>query len=177
MVKQVLPPRVKDGKETNLRSKMFGIGGNSQHRVGRGSEEDAIDDALVLQGNVGNLFRHGKDDMKVLGLEKFRLPVFNPLGAGQRLTFRTVTIRTRNGEISITCFMGSISLWGVGRLNDAHSKGRTRVQLTIKIWRTLPSKAQSVCPAAGMNLFGGAAERQPQWPRVFQLDLPECRFR
>ena len=76
-----------------------------------------------------------------------------------------------------SCFMGSISLWGVGRLNDAHSKGRTRVQLTIKIWRTLPSKAQSVCPAAGMNLFGGAAERQPQWPRVFQLDLPECRFR
>ena len=75
------------------------------------------------------------------------------------------------------CLMGSISLWGVGRLNDAHSKGRTRVQLTIKIWRTLPSKAQSVCPAAGMNLFGGAAERQPQWPRVFQLDLPECRFR
>ena len=76
-----------------------------------------------------------------------------------------------------SCLMGSISLWGVGRLNDAHSKGRTRVQLTIKIWRTLPSKAQSVCPAAGMNLFGGAAERQPQWPRVFQLDLPECRFR
>src|SRR5437867_6735071 len=96
MVKQVLPPRVKDGKETNLRSKMFGIGGNSQHRVGRGSEEDAIDDALVLQGNVGNLFRHGKDDMKVLGLEKFRLPVFNPLGAGQRLTFRTVTIPNRS---------------------------------------------------------------------------------
>src|SRR5205809_7105875 len=86
-----------------------------------------------------------------------------------------MAVTTRNGDLSITCFMGSISLWGVGRLNDAHSKGRTRVQLTIKIWRTLPSKAQSVCPAAGMNLFGGAAERQPQWPRVFQLDLPECR--
>src|SRR5881628_3120953 len=94
MVKQVLPPRVKDGKETNFRSKMFGIGGNSQHRVGRGSEENAIDGALVLQGNVGNLFRYGKDDMKILGLEKFRLPVFDPLGAGQRLTFRAVTIRT-----------------------------------------------------------------------------------
>src|SRR5437867_10494616 len=93
MVKQVLPPRVKDGKETNLRSKMFGIGGNSQHRVGRGSEENAIDGALVLQGNVGNLFRHGKDDMKVLGLEKFAPPVFDPPGAGQRLTFGTVTIQ------------------------------------------------------------------------------------
>ena len=33
-----------------------------------------------------------------------------------------------------SCFMGSISLWGVGRMNDARSAGRTRVQLTIKIW-------------------------------------------
>ena len=91
---------------------------------------------------------------------------------------RDKCMRCGFGVISFnSCLMGSISLWGVGRLNDAHSKGRTRVQLTIKIWRTLPSKAQSVCPAAGMNLFGGAAERQPQWPRVFQLDLPECRFR
>ena len=47
-----------------------------------------------------------------------------------------------------SCLMGSISLWGVERPNDARSNGRTRVQLTIKIWRTLPSKAQSVCPAA-----------------------------
>ena len=76
-----------------------------------------------------------------------------------------------------SCLMGSISLWGVGRLNDAGSNGRTCVQLTIKIWRTLPSEAQSVCPAAGMNLSGGAAEQQPQWPRVFRLDQPECRFR
>src|SRR5207253_263954 len=95
MVKQVLSPGVKNGKETDLRSKVFGVGGNSQHRVGRGSEENAIDGALVLQGNVGNLFRHGKYNMKVLGLEKFALPVFDPLGAGQRLTFGTVTIRTR----------------------------------------------------------------------------------
>ena len=125
MVKQVLPPRVKDGKETNLRAKMFGIGGNSQHRVGRGSEEDAIDDALVLQGNVGNLFRHGKDDMKVLGLEKFRLPVFNPLGAGQRLTFRTVTIRT--GVVpdalvaaAVTHFDVAAQSGGAARFNGFH---------------------------------------------------------
>ena len=94
VLKQVLSPGVKNGKETNLCSEVFGVGGNSQHRVGRGSEENAIDGALVLQGNVGNLFRYAKDDMKILGLEKFRLPVFDPLGAGQRLTFRAVTIRT-----------------------------------------------------------------------------------
>ena len=43
------------------------------------------------------------------------------------------------------------SLWGEGKQNDAHSEGRTRVQLTIKIWRTLPSTARSDCPVAGMS--------------------------
>ena len=75
-----------------------------------------------------------------------------------------------------SCFMGSTSLWGVGLLNDACSKGRTRVQLTIKIWLTWLSGARSVCPAAGMSLSAGVAERQPQWPRVFLLDRRECRF-
>src|SRR5216117_3552561 len=114
--------------------------------------------------------------MKVGTVEKFRLPVLKPLGTGQGLAFGTVAVRTCNGEISITCFMGSISLWGVGRLNDARSKGRTRVQLTIKIWRTLPSKARSVCPAAGMILSEDAVEPQPRWPPVFRSDQRECRF-
>src|SRR5262249_7457827 len=53
-----------------------------------------------------------------------------------------------------SCLMGSISLWGVGRLNDARSGAARVFQLTIKIWWTLPSKARSVCPGAGMNLSG-----------------------
>jgi hypothetical protein len=49
------------------------------------------------------------------------------------VTLRAGAIAAANGEISISCLMGSTSLWGVGSLNDARSKGRTRVQLTIKI--------------------------------------------
>ena len=75
-----------------------------------------------------------------------------------------------------SCLMGSISLWGVGSLNDARSKGRTRVQLTITIWLSWLSVARSVCPAAGMILSAGVVERQPQWPRVSLLDRRECRF-
>ena len=41
-----------------------------------------------------------------------------------------------------SCFMGSTSLWGVGWLNGACSKGRTRVQLSIKIRQTWPSEGQ-----------------------------------
>ena len=70
-----------------------------------------------------------------------------------------------------SCLMGSISLWGVGWLNDARSKGRTRVQLSIKIceiWQTGTSEARSVCREDETIPFGGAVERSPQWLRVFR---------
>ena len=47
--------------------------------------------------------QQGKNDMKVGTVEKFRLPVLKPLGTGQGLALGTVAVRTRNGEISITC--------------------------------------------------------------------------
>src|SRR5437773_543643 len=114
--------------------------------------------------------RQCEHDMEIARFQKLLLSGSDPTLACLGLTFGTVAIAAGNGEISITCLMGSIFLWGVESPNGARGNGRTRVQLTIKIWRTLPSKAQSVCPAAGMNLSGGAAERQPQWPRVFRLD-------
>src|ERR1041384_6000438 len=115
-----------------------------------------------------------KGEQKV-GTRREAVALFVDPAFGLRLmTLRAGPVAADNGDLSITCLMGSISLWGEGRVNDARSNGRTRVQLTIKIWRTLPSEAQSVCPAAGRNLSGGAAEQQPQWPRVFRLDLPEC---
>jgi len=48
MVQQILPPGVKNGKETNLCSEVFGVACNGQECVRSGSEEDAVDSALVL---------------------------------------------------------------------------------------------------------------------------------
>src|SRR4030095_4650036 len=74
---------------------MLGIGSNDLEGLGSGPEENAIDGPLVLEGDIGNLFRHSKDDVKILGFQNLGLPVFDPLGAGQGLAFWTVTIRTR----------------------------------------------------------------------------------
>jgi hypothetical protein len=52
--------------------------------------------------------RDGKDDMEVVGGEKFSLSRRHPPFAGLRLALRTVPVAARNGEISITCLMGSI---------------------------------------------------------------------
>jgi hypothetical protein len=83
-----------------------------------------------------------EDDVEIARRQKLALSCRDPSLARLVLAFRAMPVTASNGEISITCVMGSISLWGVGRLNDARSNGRTRVQLTIKIWRTLPSEAQ-----------------------------------
>ena len=58
-------------------------------------EENAVDGALVLQGDGGNLLRYCKNNVKIRHIEKLRLTILNPFGPRQRLTFWTVTIPAR----------------------------------------------------------------------------------
>ena len=92
MVKQILAPGVKNGKEADVGAEMLGIGSNRLERLGGRPKENAVEGALVLQADVGNLFGHSKDNMKIFGLEKLRLSVLDPLGACQGLAFGTVTV-------------------------------------------------------------------------------------
>ena len=94
-MKQVLPPGVKDGEKADLSAEMFGIGGDSLERFGRGAEENTVEDALVLEGDGGNLFGHGEDNVEIAAVEQLFLPVGQPLGASQGLALRTMTVRTR----------------------------------------------------------------------------------
>ena len=92
---EVLSPAVQHGKEADLRTEMFGIGRDGSQRLGRGPEENAVDHLLVLVGDRGDLFRHGKDDVKIRNLQKFGLAVLDPLGPGQRLAFGAMPIAAR----------------------------------------------------------------------------------
>jgi hypothetical protein len=95
MMHQIGPPTVQDGEKANLRAQVLGIGGYGTQGLGRGLKEDVIDHLLVLVSDRGNLVRNGKDDVEVLAVEKFRLAVFDPLGAGQRLAFWAMPIAAR----------------------------------------------------------------------------------
>jgi len=95
MMEQILTPGMENREETDFGAQMLGIGSNGLEGLGSGPKENAIDGPLVLQGNSGNLFRYSKDDVKILGFQNLGLAVFDPLGAGQRLAFGTMTIRTR----------------------------------------------------------------------------------
>src|SRR5690242_3081087 len=83
------------GEETNLGTQVLGIGGDGTQGIGCGTEQNAVDYFLVLVGNVGNLFRHSKDHVEVLGIEKFGAAILKPFSAGKRLAFWAVPIRAR----------------------------------------------------------------------------------
>ena len=108
MVKQVLAPTVEHGEEANLSTQVLGIGGDGAQGLSGGPEQNAVDHFLILVGYRGNLFRQRKDHVKILGVEKFGATIFKPFRAGESLTFRAVAVRARNGDLSITCVMGSI---------------------------------------------------------------------
>ena len=78
MVKQVLTPTVEHGEEADLGVEVFGVGGDAAQGFGGGAEKNAVDHFLVLVGDRGNLFRQRKDDVKILGVEKFGAAIFQP---------------------------------------------------------------------------------------------------
>ena len=94
MANKSLAPGMEHREESNLCAQMLGVSRNGAQRLGGGSEQNVVDDLLVLQGNGGNRLRKSEDHMKILGVEKLGLPVFQPLGASQRLAFWAVAIST-----------------------------------------------------------------------------------
>ena len=71
MEKQALSPTVKYGEKADLGAQMLGIGSNGGQGLGSGSEENAVDEILVLVSDGRDLFGNGEDDMKIVRLENF----------------------------------------------------------------------------------------------------------
>jgi hypothetical protein len=45
--------------------------------------------------------------MEVFGIEELSLTILDPLGSGQGLALWAMAIATANGELTISCLMGS----------------------------------------------------------------------
>jgi hypothetical protein len=111
MVAQGLVPRVKHGEKAELPPQLGAA--KFQQGLGDGLEQEVADDFLVGQRQGVQLVRESKDQMEVADRQQFSLAVFQPAGFSQALALGAMAIPTGNGELSITCLMGSTSLWGV----------------------------------------------------------------
>ena len=79
------------------------------------AQQQAVHHLFVLQRQWGQLVGYGEDNMSVRRRKQLGAPRGQPAVARLSLAFWTMPVSTRNGELSITCLMGSNSLWGVSR--------------------------------------------------------------
>ena len=112
---EFLTPGVQHAEEANFCAKMFGIAGNFEECFCSGSEQEIVDDFLVLQNQRSQMTRKREDHMHVLRRKKFPATLLQPTFASARLTLWAVPISTGNGELPITCIMGSFFLRGAAQ--------------------------------------------------------------
>ena len=105
---QLLVPGVEDAEEADLGTEMPGICGDLEQRLGAGAEQQPIDQFFVLQGERPQLMGKREDDMSVGRCEQFGASRGQPAVARLALTLRAMPVTARNGELSITCLMGSL---------------------------------------------------------------------
>ena len=92
---QGLAPAMQDRDHADLGAEMFGIGADGADRLGRGLEEDIVDDRLVLQGDRCERGRYGEDEMKIRDWQKFGAAVGQPLPLALRLPPRLLPASPR----------------------------------------------------------------------------------
>src|SRR5262249_43070145 len=78
MKEQVLTPGVKNGEETNLRSKMFRITRHLAECFGHRAEKQVVECRLILEDEGVQFMRQREDDVEVTGLKQFLLPCVHP---------------------------------------------------------------------------------------------------
>jgi len=57
MMEQVLSPGVKDGEEADLGAEVFGVARDGEQCLGSGSEENGVNDLLVVKGDAGQVVK------------------------------------------------------------------------------------------------------------------------
>src|SRR5882762_9139795 len=108
MVLNGLPPGVQHTQEADLRAQMLWIGGDLTQRLRRRSEQDIVDDGLVLEGDDLDLLGHREHDVEVGHVEQFGLTVREPLGARETLALWATFVAARVVRDALMGFVARI---------------------------------------------------------------------
>src|SRR5271169_4250054 len=133
MMMQVLSPGVQDGHQPDLGAEMPGIGSDDAQRLGGGREQDAVDDGLIVERDLGDRCRHSEDDVEVRYRQQLGLSVGQPLSTRQPLALRAVPVATCNGRCPLPALWANFVMvsWCTTAL-ERH--GLQAVALSITIW-------------------------------------------
>src|SRR5215813_8658491 len=90
MVGERRAPGVQNRGDADVGAQMLGIGRDGYQCLGRGLEQEIVDQCLVLVGDVGDGGRQGEDHMAVGHRQEFGLAFGEPLLCGRTLALRAV---------------------------------------------------------------------------------------
>ena len=110
---QLLTPGMQHAEEADLGPEMSRRASDFEQGFSTGTEQQAVEELLVLQGEGRQPMRESEDQVGVRGGQDFPAARLNPTVAGVGLALGTVSIAAANGELSISCLMGSFFKWGV----------------------------------------------------------------
>jgi hypothetical protein len=88
-------PGVQDGGNADPSAEVLGIGRDGDQRLGRGFEQDVVDDRLVLVGDVADRRRQREDHVIVRHRQQLGLALSEPLLRCCPLALRAVSIAAR----------------------------------------------------------------------------------
>src|ERR1700692_3755742 len=115
---------------------MPAIGSDLLQRLRHGPEQQAVALPLVLQCQWRKPLGDGEDDVAIRHREQFLGPLCQPPIPSCGLTLGTMAVAATNGEISITCLMGSIFFWRVkwqsGVLQEAQRRFDSPLRLALQ---------------------------------------------
>src|SRR3546814_1721654 len=77
--------RVEDGGDTEPGAEWLRVGGDGEHRIGGGLEQQIIDQRRVVIGERGNLGRQREHDVEIADREEISLAGFEPAARGGAL--------------------------------------------------------------------------------------------
>ena len=80
------------GGEADPGSQMLGIGGDREHGVGRGLEQQIVDDGLVLIGDAGDRCRQREHHMEIGHRQQLGFAFGEPLFGGGALTLGAMPV-------------------------------------------------------------------------------------
>ena len=90
MMLQLLVPRVKDTEEADLGAQMPGMASDFEQGLGAGTEQQIVENLLVLQSQRGEFVRQSEHDMDVAGGQKLAPAGLEPAVANVRLALWAV---------------------------------------------------------------------------------------
>src|SRR3546814_20633223 len=82
-------PCMEYGGDADPGTEMLGISGDREHRIGRGLEQQIIDQRFVMIGDGGDLGRHREHEVEVADREKVGLAGLEPGARGGALAARS----------------------------------------------------------------------------------------